>query len=98
MNQMISFYRFINPRLKYRYFLLLKTMWAGIHCNLFAINKLVNGVNKSTRFSFVKSVTLRISFKIFELGNFCLERYVLVLKRACELNERHAFTLNRSKF
>lgn len=56
---------------------------------------LVLGVNKRTRFKLVQNITFSLSFKIFELCNFCFECYYLCFMRSNHVAKSEAFTLQR---
>ena len=88
----------ITSGLKYRYYSLGITLWAKMHCYFRFTHDLLLGINKRTRIKLIQHIALRLGFKVFELCNFCFERYGFFLIRACQLNERHAFTLHRRKF
>lgn len=83
--------------LKYRYYLLSKTFWTKMHDYAAAVHGYLLRVHKSSRLKLVKDITFRLSLKVFKFCNFSFERSIYFLISAHQLNERHAFALNRCK-
>ncbi|BBS20771.1 hypothetical protein WP5W18E06_13080 [Klebsiella quasipneumoniae] len=98
MNPVIPFNTLFRARLKYRYFLLMEAVWAGIHRKLHTVVRYLCRIHECSTFHFVKRITFRLNLKVFELCNFSFERYGFFLERSCKLNERYAFALYRRKF
>lgn len=83
--------------LKYRYYILSKTFWTKMHDYAAAVHGYLLRVHKSSRLKLVKDITFRLSLKVFKFCNFSFERSIYFLISAHQLNERHAFALNRCK-
>lgn len=75
MNPVASSKTLFCARLKYRYFLLMEAVWAGIHRKLHTVVRYLCRIHKRSTFHFVKRITFRLNIKVFELCNFCFERY-----------------------
>lgn len=80
-------------RLQYRYYLSSKTIWTKMHRYLQTINIQILRINKRSRIKLIQNITFSLSFKIFELCNFCFEMHYLFVTKAERISERETLGL-----
>nr|DAW00313.1 MAG TPA: hypothetical protein [Caudoviricetes sp.] len=68
-------------------------MWTKMHGYFRITHNLVLGIHQRTRIKFIQKITFSLSFKIFELCNFCFEMHYLFITKANSIAKREAFSL-----